>query len=188
VGENNLNEKSDNLCRGLLRGDRDAIETIGTFLAPILGAEIANRDDIKDVQQHCLMELVEYLRRAEDVQNIWALARRISINSVIDFQRQTRVSAKLICPTKDGSNPETTDTTASYGTNALREVAARDQLQYILNAVSKKCRQIFKLLFVMDRSYTEASAEIGITEGNLRVRLSRCRDQAVELRKRVFGY
>ena len=188
MGGSGLNKTSARLCHALVHENRRAIDTIRTFIRPIVAAEIVNFEDREDVQQHCLMEIIEYLRRADEVQNIWALSRRISINSVIDFKRQSRTSSRLIRPTDDGSTPDTAEATGAQAVNTLRQIAARDQLHYILKSMGKKCREIFKALFVEDRSYAEASAHIGISEGNLRVRLSRCRDQAVAIRKKVFGY
>jgi RNA polymerase sigma factor (sigma-70 family) len=176
------------LCNALLHEDRRAIDTIGTFIRPIIEAEIVNREDREDVQQHCMLEIVEFLRKTDEIQNIWALARRISINTVIDFKRHSRSSAILIFPTDDGSNPEAESPGGKPGASVLREIALRDQLHYILKSINKRCRQIFKTLFVEEASYAEASARMGITEGNLRVRLNRCREQALSIRKKVFGY
>jgi RNA polymerase sigma factor (sigma-70 family) len=62
----------------------------------------------------------------------------------------------------------------------------RDLLQRVLGKVSEDCRSLWRMI-VMGLSYREMSARLGVAEGTLRVRVLRCREKAVALRRELQG-
>jgi RNA polymerase sigma factor (sigma-70 family) len=62
----------------------------------------------------------------------------------------------------------------------------RDLVQRVLERVSGDCRQMWRLI-AMGHSYREMSQRMGVAEGTLRVRVLRCREKAVALRRQLLG-
>jgi RNA polymerase sigma factor (sigma-70 family) len=62
----------------------------------------------------------------------------------------------------------------------------RDLVQRVLERVSGDCREMWRLI-AMGHSYREMSQRIGVAEGTLRVRVLRCREKAVALRRELLG-
>jgi RNA polymerase sigma factor (sigma-70 family) len=62
----------------------------------------------------------------------------------------------------------------------------RDLVQRVLGRVSGDCRQLWRLI-AMGHSYREMSQRMGVAEGTLRVRVLRCREKAVALRRELLG-
>jgi RNA polymerase sigma factor (sigma-70 family) len=62
----------------------------------------------------------------------------------------------------------------------------RDLVQRVLERVSGDCREMWRLI-AMGHSYREMSQRIGVAEGTLRVRVLRCREKAIALRRELLG-
>jgi RNA polymerase sigma factor (sigma-70 family) len=62
----------------------------------------------------------------------------------------------------------------------------RDLVQRVLGRVSGDCRELWRLI-AMGHSYREMSHRMGVAEGTLRVRVLRCREKAVALRRELLG-
>jgi RNA polymerase sigma factor (sigma-70 family) len=61
----------------------------------------------------------------------------------------------------------------------------RDLVKKVLEQVPGDCRELWRLV-VMGLSYREMSQRLGVAEGTLRVRLLRCREKAVALRRELL--
>jgi RNA polymerase sigma factor (sigma-70 family) len=62
----------------------------------------------------------------------------------------------------------------------------RDLVQRVLERVSGDCRQMWRLI-AMGHSYREMSQRMGVAEGTLRVRVLRCREKAVAVRRELLA-
>jgi RNA polymerase sigma factor (sigma-70 family) len=62
----------------------------------------------------------------------------------------------------------------------------RDLVQRVLERVSGDCGEMWRLI-AMGHSYREMSQRMGVAEGTLRVRVLRCREKAVALRRELLG-
>jgi RNA polymerase sigma factor (sigma-70 family) len=62
----------------------------------------------------------------------------------------------------------------------------RDLVLRVLERVSGDCRQMWRLI-AMGHSYREMSQRMGVAEGTLRVRVLRCREKAVAVRRELLG-
>jgi RNA polymerase sigma factor (sigma-70 family) len=60
----------------------------------------------------------------------------------------------------------------------------RDLVRRVLRQVSAECRELWRLI-ALGHSYREMSLRQGVAEGTLRVRVLRCREKAVALRRRL---
>lgn len=70
------------------------------------------------------------------------------------------------------------------GVASIRE--DRDLLVRVLDRVPQDCREMWRLI-VAGLSYREMSLRMSVAEGTLRVRVLRCREKAVALRKELLG-
>ena len=93
------------------------------------------------------------------------------------------------------SDPGSPDSTQNDRTEAIPDrgplpgdaYTDRQLFQHVLRRLSGPCRKLLCLLFRDELSPAEAAAALDITEGNLRVRLNRCRDRAVSIRDQTLA-
>lgn len=62
----------------------------------------------------------------------------------------------------------------------------RDLLLRVLDRVPRECREMWRMI-VAGLSYKEMSVRMNVAEGTLRVRVLRCREKAVALRRELLG-
>lgn len=62
----------------------------------------------------------------------------------------------------------------------------RDLVERVLRRVSGECRDLWRWI-ALGHSYREMSARLGVAEGTLRVRVLRCREKAMALRRDLLA-
>jgi RNA polymerase sigma factor (sigma-70 family) len=79
---------------------------------------------------------------------------------------------------------------ATAAPSPLEELAQREGVelaQQVVAALPDGCRQLWEMI-ADGLSYREMSAATGIREGAVRVRVYRCRQQALAIRRRLLGH
>ncbi len=61
-----------------------------------------------------------------------------------------------------------------------------DLVRRVMERISEECQLLWAMVLA-GKSYREMSAELGVAEGTLRVRVMRCRKRAVELRRQLLA-
>ena len=170
-----------------IRANRDwAMHLVAEAITPLIKSKLFSFSEWEDVRQQCLLNIVVALREIDRVHNFWGLVRKIAICHVIDHNRRIQLTRSVFADRQkgDGSGDDIDPIAAAVDRKSSPEeqVANEDLFLYVYQRLEETCQKLFYLVFLRGRSYVEASRELQITEGNLRVRLKRCRDKAVELR------
>lgn len=63
---------------------------------------------------------------------------------------------------------------------------SRDLVERVLRRLSDECLRLWRMILA-GHSYREMSAELGVAEGTLRVRVMRCRRRALEVRRELLA-
>jgi RNA polymerase sigma factor (sigma-70 family) len=177
------------LTEALRNNEGWAVAEVSKRIEPIIRNKIYAFDDWEDVLQQSLMEVVAAVKACETVTNIWGLARRVAVTTVIDHNRAHRRSRdrteRGTGGTRGVSGGEPENRAARVPDRRSRPdavVESRDLFVYIYQRIGKKCRRIIDLVYIEGITYERAATEMGLTEGTLRVTVHRCRERARRLR------
>ncbi len=162
-----------------LAGDPDAIRTVEGWVRKASGPYGASLGpNFEDVVQDALVELTLDLRRKRFRGEgsfkgyVWRLANHACIDRLRRERSRTWIDVETLDLPASGSSP--------FSLVAEKD-AVRDLLR-IFNRLPESCRELFRGI-LEGKSYQEMSEEIGVAAGTLRVRVARCRQQAVTYRR-----
>ncbi|MEM9558001.1 MAG: sigma-70 family RNA polymerase sigma factor [Acidobacteriota bacterium] len=150
--------------------ERWVAKAIATFRRP-LGADW--EDAMQDVQIELLKAFEDH--RYQGKGPLEAFVARVARYRVIDrLRRRSRVTWVDL----DAISPWIEDPSALQRFEQAR--AVRDLWRHV-SALPTVCRQLWRMI-VDGQSYREMSRALGVAEGTLRVRVRRCRQQALRRR------
>ena len=187
-----------NLVRAARQGDFDAFEVlVSRYERRMFGLAfriLGRRHDAEEVVQQTFLSVVEHIKdfREESTFHTWlsriatnhalALLRRIKVRATVPLSenRSGESYAELPHPEYIAQWQETPDDIV-----ARRETRAL--LDEALGELDEKYRVVFVLRDIEGFSTNETAETLGITPGNVKVRLLRARLMLRERLTRVFG-
>ena len=176
------------IVAGLLGDDKATIEQVQHYITPIIKNKLFSYPDWEDVRQQCLLNILVSLRKTQSVHNVWGFIRKVTICHVIDHNRRHQVQRTIFDDAFDETDRASEP--SDHGGAGLphpEDFIDRELFLYVYQRIGDVCRRLFYALFITGLSYAETSTELGTTEGNLRVRLKRCRDKALALRDEALS-
>lgn len=172
------------LIRRYLAGDPGAVAAVDDW---ILRAAASYRRRLgsawDDALQSVRLEITSLLQRGSfrGQSSLKTYVWRIAGHTCLDVIRaQTRAAIRNAGPVDDMEIPTTASPLNDY---ARKETAAL--LLRVLDQMSEECRSLWRMI-LDGLGYQEMSRTLGLTEGNLRVKVLRCRRKAVEVRDRLL--
>lgn len=132
--------------------------------------------DRQAVVQEVLVELVSTVRDRPVAEpgSFLKLVRTVSKNVCVDtYHRERRNAAEPLDPERaaaiaGGDDPE----------GRLRARERLSVLTYVLQRLGKPCRELWTLVYGERLPSAEVARRLGTTDGNVRVRMHRCLEQA----------
>jgi RNA polymerase sigma factor (sigma-70 family) len=170
------------LVSELLGGDSAAIATVQSWIRKELWRyRDILRADAEDLEQDVLLQLMEALDagRFRFESALQTYVRSHARFACIDFLRAAARRDELEYDDLDQSGLEAE---ADFADRQEDEDLARK----VLEEVPKSCRELWRMVLV-GLSYREMSARLGTSEGSLRVRVHRCRQHVLEIRRKLLG-
>jgi RNA polymerase sigma-70 factor (ECF subfamily) len=168
-----------------LAGSGAAVGTVDRWLARAATPYRSKLgDDWEDVLQTARMETTRLLKagkfRGESSLKtyLWQVVNHTCIDHLRKLRRNVTVELETAYEIHDGASPSPFAAVSEAETAAL--------LRRVLNGMPSECREMWRMI-VDGRSYQEMSEELGIAAGTLRVRVLRCRQNAVALRSRLLA-
>lgn len=167
-----------------LRGEADAVGTVDGWISRAAWPyqrRLADRWD--DVLQDVRLEVTRLLGqgkfRGESSLRTY-LWRVVSHTCLDQIRSQSKWQWTDLEAVDRGDGP----TLPSPSLASSRE--ERDLLLRVLDRVPQDCRELWRMI-VAGLSYKEMSLRMDVAEGTLRVRVLRCREKAVALRRELLG-
>ena len=167
-----------------LRGEPAAVETVSLWLKQAAGryrGRLSTEWD--DLIQDLLLEVTVALqdgafRGDSQLQTfVWRIAHYRCLNRMRDLARRPEnAHEERAQQVPDPTRPVL---------DRIMERESADLLRHFLETMPDLCRRLWRLILA-GRSYREISGETGVSEGALRVRVLRCRRQAVSLWKTLL--
>jgi len=167
----------------LLAGDSAGIARVRAWVAAALDRYRGRLGgEVEDLEQEVLLDLMEALaggrfRRESRLETyVFSFARFKGVDRLRALGRRDMVEIDDESLTLDAPS-------------ALEELAQRETAELmarIVAALPAPCRELWEMI-ADGLSYRQMSDATGASEGAIRVRVHRCRQQAIELRERLLG-
>ena len=166
---------------GYVEGDRAAVDTIDGWIEAALrrhGGSLAQ--DWDDVRQEARSRIFGNLIRGEfrADSGLRTYVHQLTRNVCIDFVRGA-------CRDRE-RRIEAARHLQDSGVDDGAHHVLRDLLQKILRGLSSADRRIIYLVHVKQRSYAQLAAELGISEGAVKLRVFRCRQRILKRRSHLL--
>jgi len=166
-----------------LAGDPEAIHTVDRWIDAVLREDFQSlRQEWEDLKQEIRSRVVRNFGRGafNGHSTLRTYVHRIARNAAIDFSRlayrRHEVGVDL---------PEPKLTGTALQAARLGILPNKELLERILGELSEGERVLLRLVFELHYSYQEVARELGIPEGTVKSRMSRCKDRVLRLREEL---
>ena len=164
-----------------LAGDPEAIRTVDRWIEAVLHEDFRSlQQDWEDLKQEIRSRVVRNFGRGafNGHSTLRTYVHRIARNAAIDFSRlayrRREVSVDV---------PEPKLTGSALRAARLGILPSKELLERILGELSEQDRVLVRLVFELHYSYEEVARELGIPEGTVKSRMSRCKERVLKLRR-----
>jgi RNA polymerase sigma factor (sigma-70 family) len=177
-------ESGSRLREGFLQEREEAITAVRAWVAAVVHGRWRFRDP-ESVIQEILVELLRMGRdgRVRPDSSFRSFVMTVACHTCVDLWRRERLrtSAEVVDDFFDdivdpGGDPE----------EAARQRQRLEQVRFVFQALDEPCRELLGRVFGDGMSSAKAGAHLGITAGNVRVRVHRCLQAAREIRRTYF--
>ena len=168
------------LIQRYLAGDPSAVRTLDEWLEVVLREDFRSlREDWEDLRQEIRVRNFN-LGAFNGHSALRTYVHRISRNVAIDFSRRAYRKREVRVNPSDPRSP-----LAAAGPSSLGGMLAKDLLDQILARLSPEDRSLLRLVFELHYSYDEVARQLGIPQGTVKSRVSRCKDRVLKLRREL---
>jgi RNA polymerase sigma-70 factor (ECF subfamily) len=192
-----MGDEDAELVRRAKAGEYDAFEAlVSKYERPIytlVRRIVGNVDDAEDVVQESFASVVEHLAEFREESSFYTWLSRIASNHALKLIRKRRglrtipLDEKTAREDRSLPRPEFIAPWARDPLDAAKEPSIRSLVEQALGELDEKYRLAFVLRDIQGLTTADAARELGISEGNLKVRLLRARLQLRERLTRSLG-
>ena len=170
------------LIQGFLKGGKQEYKQVVSWITEVvrskLWAERVTSDDvIADTTMKLLLNLREDSFRIES--SVKTYVQRIALYTLVDASRREK---------KFNSDPVDDDFAATDTANPHEKLEHDEEAEIferIVGMMPEKCRHLWEMAFGDKLECKEIGNKLGMSEGAVRTTLSRCKDRASELYKKL---
>lgn len=172
----------DALISRLLAGDPETVALVRAWMrATFTPYRTRLADDLEDLEQEILLELTQALRQ----ERFQARSRlRTYVRTYVHHKCIDRLRAMSRRQWVDVDDLELPSRSPSP-LDALANAEATDLALRVFEEMPESCRELWRML-EQGMPYQEMSRRLRVAEGTLRVRVLRCRRQALASRDRIL--
>lgn len=178
--------EDDSIIHRFLAGEPAAVGEVDGWLARA-ASSFRRRlgEQFDDVLQDVRLEVTRLLQegRFRGDSSLKTYLWRVTAHTCLD---RLRAGSRWSFVEYDGDSAAAADPAAPLPRQERPGSADRDLLLRVLARMEEECRRLWSML-IEGLSYREMSAETGVSEGALRVRVLRCRRRAQEVRDELLG-
>jgi len=176
-----VSESEDDIQRAFVAEEEPALETVRGWVAFLVSSRWSFADPDAVVQE-VVLELIRLARdgRIRNDTRFRAFVSTVARHTCVDHYRRQRLRETV--ETDDGFF-ETLDDPAPNPEQAARRREQCEQVRFIMQALDPGCRELMVWFFGEELEGGEIARRIGITPGNVRVRIHRCLEKARRMRR-----
>jgi RNA polymerase sigma-70 factor (ECF subfamily) len=167
----------DEVRRGLLSGRAAALATLREWVEGLVFGGRWRLPDPEGAVQEVVTKLF-WLAREDRVQegtDFRSFVLTVARHTCTDLYRRERLRGGIEAPESPAEPP---DRRAESPEERLERAERREILRYIVQGLDEGCRQLWSWIYRDGLSQGEIAERLGITPGNLRVRVHRCLKRA----------
>ena len=166
---------------GFLAEDDSALETVRAWVSDLVGARWSFPDP-EAVVQEIVLELLRLARdgRVRRDTGFRSFVLTVARNTCVDHYRRQRLRATV---DKDDEFFDTLGDPGPDPEQAARKRERLEQVRFIVQALDPGCRDLLRGFFGEGLEGGEIARRMGISHGNVRVRIHRCLDKARKIRQ-----
>ncbi len=177
--EKNLDHR---LIRGFLQGRYPEYGQVTNWIMEVVQSEywgLQNQwqDILQDVQLKLYINLKH--RRFRQASSLRTYVCRIAKYTCIDYLRKKYQHVQVEADFSELSGN-------SDPFLRLLEKERKEIFLHVYRQLSDVCKEILRMAFIERLKYKEISLQLGIPEGTLKSRISRCIDKAIALRRKLI--
>lgn len=181
---NNISLQDSELANSFVEGKDAAFSVVnGWVLSIVRNEHWGPSDDRDDVAQEVRRKVFENLRsgKFKYESSLKTYVCRIAKYTCIDYLR-TRSSVRTV--EIDSVDLPSSDDDPSMDVQNKEE---REIFRKIYKHISSECRQLWRMILSEELTYKKIAETLGIAENTVKSRFLRCKDKAIELRKKFTG-
>jgi RNA polymerase sigma-70 factor (ECF subfamily) len=169
------------VLRGFLAEDPSALETVRGWVSDLVGARWSFPDP-EAVVQEIVLELLRLSRegRVRRGTMFRSFVLTVARNSCVDHYRKQRLRATV---DKEDGFFESLGDPAPDPEEEARRRQRLEQVRFIVQALDPGCRELLRRFFGEGLEGGEIARRMGISPGNVRVRIHRCLEKARGIRR-----
>jgi RNA polymerase sigma-70 factor (ECF subfamily) len=175
-------ENSRRLVEGFLQGRPREYFEITNWINEVVKNEYWGlREHWEDIIQDVKLKLYINLKqkRFRHTSSLRTYVSRIAKYTCIDYLRKKYRRQELSTDASDFDIKEEADLF-----NKLLQKEQEEIFRQVFRQLSEMCQKVLRLAFLEKQPYKAISLKLGIPEGTLKSRISRCIEKAVRLRKK----
>lgn len=168
----------DALIQGFLAGDAVCAGQVSVWIGEVLRhPRLRLGQDAEDVAQQVRRKLLMSFRddRFTGASSLRTYVWRVAQHAAIDHLRARRAKPAAFSLDEIPDPPDR----AATPEGGLLQDERRALFARVLARLAQGCRDLFHLIVFEELSYAEIAARLRVTEGAIKVRALRCREQAV---------
>ncbi len=172
------------LIEAFLYGEPDATRRVSDWVIAVVKHRAWRLRQTEDLSQEVLLELVRVLGagRFQGRSTLKTFVQKVAKSTCLNAVRRERRATVL-------SLEETLEPQARPGDGPERELDGREvaRLCYaVLSRLPAPCRSLLQRVLMDEPSYEDLAVELGVAVGTVKSRVSRCRERANSLRRRLL--
>lgn len=177
-----MDSSDTDIIDGFVRGKKKDYDTISGWIGTVVSSMVWNEsisaeDIVSDTRYKVLLNLKEGKFRHDSSLKTYvqSVARFTTIDTIRSHRRATEYEFRARLEESDAEDP--------------LEVFENEHQLYvvdrILNVIDQKCIVLWKMICLEGLTYKEIAIRIGLSEGAVKTRVSRCKDKALALRRKI---
>lgn len=169
----------EDLLQGFVEGGEEALSRVRGWADAVVHLGNWRFDDPEDVVQEILLKLVQVLKenRYRKRSSFKTFVFSVAKHTCIDRYRRGRIAREV--PLTDDAIKVSGEEQAE---TALQREERRQFVRFVFQQLSQECQQLWKWVYYEGLPTAQIGSRLGISSGNVRVRVHRCLERA-----RVIG-
>lgn len=176
-------ESEDKLIQGFVAGNPEAVAQVQTWIRIVARSMIWNKDITdEDVVSDTIYKLLVNFRsnKFKHASSLKSYVQSVARHTTIDELRNRKRARE--CAMRAAQEE---DDVVEMATDVEDEEHQMYLVNRILSKIDESCIKLWKMIHLEGHNYKKISEILGVTEGAIKARVSRCKDKALEARREI---
>jgi RNA polymerase sigma factor (sigma-70 family) len=175
-------EREREILAGFVAGRKEDVDVVVGWVRDVVRHSAwGHEDSVEDLVSDTVIKLLRLLGSGEfrGESSLKTYVSRVARYTAVDFARHERRSRLLLTeenvPTANVPTPE----------DLYAQKEAHRLFDRLLELVDPRCKRLWEMIFARHLTYAEIAAQEGVSATAIKVRVYRCKEEAVAIGKRM---